>query len=121
MNNMAFENPIILDNAGDNNYGFLTRDWTTNPVTVKYMRLILADESQLAQAFEIKNRTSTGEQSNRIISLGSYVKSSDKTNLIVVIPFNPPLIMDGNTYFVMKVPALSDVQIMFYYKQKDII
>jgi hypothetical protein len=114
---MAFENPIILDNAGDDNYGFLARDWTTNPVKVKYMRLFLADESQLVQPLEIKNRTSTGEERNRIISLSSFVSSSDKTNLILVIPFNPPLVMDGNTYFVMKLPALSDTRMLFYYEQ----
>mgnify|MGYP001585961290 CR=1 FL=1 len=115
---MAYENPIIIDNVGNDNYGFLTRDWTTNPVTVKYMRLILSDESQLVQPLEIKNRTSTGRQSNRVISLSSFVSSLDKTNLILMIPFDPPIIMDGNTYFVMKIPALSETKMLFYYEQK---
>jgi hypothetical protein len=118
---MAFENPIILNNAGDNAYAMLARDWATNPVAVSYLRLILADSSQLTQTLEIKNRTSFGAEKNRVLSLGQFGNALDKQGLILVIPFNPPLIMDGNTYFIMKVPAFSRVLMMFYYEQNSVI
>lgn len=116
---MAFENPIILNNAGDDNYGMVARDWATNPITVKYMRLILSDLAQLVQRFEIRNRTSFGKNTNRVLSLSEFSNATDKQGLILVIPFDPPLIMDGNTYFVMKVPPFSRVLMMFYYEQFD--
>lgn len=117
---MAFENPIILNNSGDDNYAMLTRDWSSNPVEVKYMKLILSDASQLVQRFEIKSRTAFGKDFNRTLSLSEYTDALNKQNLILTIPFDPPLIMDGDTYFVMKIPAFSRTQMMFFYDQKVI-
>jgi hypothetical protein len=117
---MAYENPIILNNSGDNNYAMLARDWTTNPVSVKYMKLILSDSSQLVQVFEIKSRNSVGKSYNRILSLSEYTDAQDKQGLILTIPFNPPLIMDGSTYFVVKIPAFSRTQMMLFYDQENV-
>jgi hypothetical protein len=114
---MAYENPIILNNSGDDNYAMMARDWTTNPVSVKYMKLILSDSAQLVQTFEIKSRNSLGKTHNRVLSLTDYTDAQDKQGLILTIPFDPPLIMDGNTYFIMKVPAFSRTQMMLFYEQ----
>jgi len=118
---MAFENPIILNNAGDDNYAMLTRDWSTNPVTVKHMKILLADSAQLVQLFELKSRTAFGKSYNRTLSLSEFTNASDKQGLILEVPLNPPLIMDGDTYFVMKVPPFSRVQLIFYYEQNQIV
>lgn len=118
---MAFENPIILNNSGDDNYAMMTRDWSSNPVTVKYMKIILSDAAQLVQLFEIKSRTSWGKNYNRTLSLSEYGSATDKQGLILTIPFDPVLIMDGDTYFVMKVPPFSRTTLMFFYEQTGVV
>lgn len=112
---MAYENPIILNNSGNDDYAFLARDFFSNPIALKYMRLILANESQLVQDIEIRSRNSTGKKYNRKISLSQHTNSLNKTNLILVIKFDEPVIMDGNTYFITKIPAFSRVLMMLYY------
>jgi hypothetical protein len=111
------DNPIILNNSGDDQYKMLSREWISNPVLCKHLKIMLADASQLAQAIEIKSHTSTGAEDNRTITLAKYINSSDKSNLIVDVPLIPELLLDGSTYFRIKIPALSQVILVFSYEQ----
>ena len=109
---------IILNNSGNDSYYALSRDWLSTPILTRFMKLILADESQLASILQIKNKIFAGAQNNRKLSLSSYVNAQSKSNLILLIPFDPPLILDGNTYFTMTIPANSTVIMAFYYDQR---
>lgn len=117
---MSFVNPVILDNTGDDNYKFVNRDWLAKPVLVKFMRIFLADDSQLQQTMDIRSISSTGKLDIRKIAFATYPKATDKSNLILLIPLTPALLLDGNTSFRINIPAQSTVRIMFYYDQKDI-
>ena len=117
---MSFANPIILANQGDNNYKFVSRDWLTTPVKAEFIRLFLADESMLQQTLEIRTISSTGKLDKRQIALSTYPKATDKTSLILLIPLTPPLLLDGNTFFRLNVPAQSTVRMMFYYERRDL-
>lgn len=114
------DNPIILNNSGDDQYKMLSREWLSNPVLCSHLKIMLADASQLAQAIEIKSHTSNGAEDNRIITLAKYVNSTDKNNLIVSVPLSPKLLLDGSAYFRMKIPALSQVILIFSYDQMKI-
>jgi hypothetical protein len=108
-------NPVILNNSGDDDYKFVSRNWISNPVKCKLLKIILADESQLSQILTITSFTSTGGQDVRKFSFGKYVNSIDKNNLIIQIPLNPVLILDGQTKFKLSIPAYSQVTMMFFY------
>lgn len=116
---MEFINPIILDNSGDDNYNFVARDWVTTPVMAKFLRIFLSDDSMLQQIMEIRSTSSTGKLDVRSISFGKYPKATDRTNLILLIPLEPPLLLDGNVYFRLSIPALSTVRMMFYFDRKS--
>lgn len=116
---MAFENPIILANQGDDNYNFVNRDWVTTPVMAKFMRLFLADESMLQQTIQVRSVSSTGKLDIRQIALSTYPKATDRTSLILLIPLTPPLLLDGNTSFRINIPAQSNVRMMFYFDRNN--
>ena len=109
---------IILNNSGNDEYKSLARDLVTAPILVKFMKLILANTSQLTSILEVKNKTFTGAEFNRTISPADYVSAQSRTNLILLIPFDPPLILDGNTYFTMTIPANSTIVMAFYYDKR---
>lgn len=109
---------IVLNNSGNNEYNILQRDWVTAPILVKFMKLILANTSQLSTILEVKNKTATGAEFNRKISLGDYVSAINRSDLILLIPFKTPLILDGNTFFTLTIPANSTVTMAFYYDKR---
>ena len=109
---------IILNNSGNDSYNILSRDWTATPVLARFMKIILASTSQLSAILEVKNKAFTGGEMNRKIVLGEYVSALNKSSLILVIPFNPTLILDGNTYFAITIPANSTVTMAFYYEKR---
>ena len=113
------DTPIILNNAGNDQYNFLARDWATNPVKCKQLKIFLADDSQLKQTLTITSQTSTGASDIRKLSFSKYTSSLDKNNLILTIPLKPELILNGRTFFKLKIPALSQVVIVFFYEQEE--
>ena len=114
------ENSIILDNSGDDSYKFLSRDWASNPIKCKWLKLILADDSQLSQLLTITSLTSTGAKDIREIAFAKYVSAENKNNLILTFPLEPELLLDGNTSFKLTIPAFGQVVMMFYYDQQII-
>jgi hypothetical protein len=117
---MSYENPIILANQGDDNYKFVNRDLISSPIMTKFMRLFLADESMLQQTIQIRSTSSTGKMDIRHISLSTYPMDTDATNLILLIPLTPPLLLDGNTSFRINIPAQSNIRMMFYFDRNNI-
>ena len=109
-------NSIILNNAGDDTYRNISREWTANPIKCNYLKIFLADDTQLAKVLTITGKTSTGLLDVRKISFSKYASASNRDNLILLIPLTPELILDGNTSFKFSIPALSQVIMMFYYK-----
>jgi hypothetical protein len=115
-------NPIILNNAGDDQYGFLGREWTSNPIKCSYLKLFLSESAQANEILEIRSKTASGAFDYRKISLSNYIDSKDKDSKIILIPLNPVLVLDGSTYFRLKIPAQSEITMVFYYdKQLNIL
>lgn len=116
---MAEGRIIILDNAGDNNYRQSLREYLTSPIKVDMMRLLLDNVSQINNILKIRNSKSVGTQSNRDISLTQYINAMNKTNLIMDIPLDPPMIIDGQTSFQIVLEPTTEINIMFYFDQAD--
>ena len=114
------DNPIILNNSGDDNYNFAAREWVSNPIKCKALKVILADDSQIAEILEIRSKTSTGAQDVRRLSFSKFVSASNRNSLIIEIPLTPELILDGSTSFKLSVPALSQVLMIFYYNRSPV-
>jgi hypothetical protein len=83
------------------------------------VRVLLNKASQLNNIVKIRNQKSFGGEWNRDISLQNYIKSSDKTNLIIDITLDPPLVIDGQTFFQMDIEANSEIDLMFYFDQAE--
>jgi hypothetical protein len=111
-------NSIIINNSGDDQYNFIQRDLASNPLKCSFLKVILADDSQLSQTLEIRRIDSTGVDDIRKLPFSRYVSSQNRNNLILTFPLTPPLILDGNTSFKLAIPALSQVQLMFYYDRQ---
>jgi hypothetical protein len=113
---------IILNNTGDNIYAQSARDFLINPIKVRKMRFFLTDGSLVMNIVQIRNSKSIGAQWNRDISLQNYIDViKNSTNMIIDIPLDPPLIIDGQTYINVMLPSASEMDIMFYYLQTDVI
>jgi hypothetical protein len=110
---------IILDNQGNDKYAQASREFVTNPILTDYMRIILVSTAQLANIIKVRNAKSFGSQANRDISLKKYVSATDKTNLIVDVPIDPPLLLDGQTYFETAIEANSEIDLLFFYDQAE--
>jgi len=110
-------NSIILNNSGDDSYRNLSREWVAKPVKCNSLKIFLADDTQLSKMLTITSKTSTGAIDIREIGFLKYADASNKNNLNLLIPLTPELILDGNTSFKLSIPALSQVLIMFYYKE----
>jgi hypothetical protein len=108
---------IILDNAGNDVYAQNSREYLSNPIRVDLMRILLTNIDQINNVIKIRNEKSVGTQSNRDISIGRYVEAMDKTNLIIDIPLDPPLILDGQTSFQTVLAANSQMDLLFYFDQ----
>jgi|WetSurMetagenome_2_1015567.scaffolds.fasta_scaffold185872_2 hypothetical protein len=117
---MATEVAIILDNVGNDIYAQASREFLTNPVRVDLMKILLNNASQISDIIKIRNYKSFGSESNRDISLRQYISAMDKTNLIIEVPLNPPLILDGQTYFQLVIEANTEVDFLFYYDQVEL-
>ena len=111
---------IILDNAGNDVYAQTSRDFLTSPVRADLMRVLLDNESQLNNVVKIRNFKSVGTQSNRDISLRQFISAKNPTNLIIDVPLNPPVILDGQTSFRIVIEANSTINLMFYFDQAEI-
>jgi hypothetical protein len=111
---------IILDNVGDDAYKQLGRDTLTNPITTSMMRVMLSSEAQIDNNIKIRNTTSFGKSYSRDLSLRNFIDSTTYSNLIIDIKLQPPIILDGQTYFETDLEALSEMDILFYYEQVDI-
>jgi hypothetical protein len=108
------ETAIILNNSGNDRYAQVSRDLLANPVRANLLKIILDNESQLNNLIQIRNQTSFGGESNRDISLKNYVNALNKTNLILEIPLNPAINLDGETYFQTELAANSTIDMIFF-------
>ena len=111
---------IILDNSGDDNYLQSAREFLASPIRVDMMRLLLSTATQIGNVIKIRNQKSVGTLTNRDISLSKYISATNKTNLIVDIPLNPPIVLDGQTSFQVVLAANSQLDILFYFNQTEI-
>jgi hypothetical protein len=110
---------IILDNVGNNKYAQASREFLVSPVRANKLKIILTSANQIYNIIKIKNSKSSGSESNRDISLQNYIKASDKTNLIIDIILDPPVILDGQTYFETVLEANSEMDMLFYVDQVE--
>lgn len=117
---MALGTPIKLNNQGDSIYAQTAREFLTSPIKTDMMRVILANEAQINNNIKIRNSSSFGSQSNRDISLRNFISAMNRTNLIVDIKLSPPVVLDGQTYFQTDIEANSEIDLLFYFEQKDI-
>lgn len=108
---------IILNNAGNDIYNQNSREYLSNPIRVEIMRILLNNINQINNVIKIRNEKSVGTQSNRDISLSKYIGAMDKTNLIIDIPLDPPLLLDGQTFFQTELAANSEMDLLFYFDQ----
>ena len=111
---------IILDNSGDDNYLQSAREFLASPIRVDMMRLLLSTATQIGNVIKIRNQKSVGTLTNRDISLSKYISATNKTNLIVDIPLDPPIVLDGQTSFQVVLAANSQLDILFYFNQTEI-
>lgn len=114
------ETAIILNNSGNNIYAQTSREYLTSPIRADMMRVLLQSAAQINNIISVRNKKSVGTESNRDISLSKFVSANDRTNLIIDVPLDPPLILDGQTSFRTVINANSEITIMFYFDQKDI-
>jgi hypothetical protein len=115
---MADGQIVILDNSGDDNYNQSAREFLVSPIVTDLVRIILNDASQLDNVLKIKNYKSFGSESNRDISLRQYISAKrDTTNLIIDVPIDPPVRLDGQTYFQTTLAANSEMDLLFYFDQ----
>lgn len=114
------ETAIILNNSGNNVYAQSAREFLTSPVKVDVMRILLNNVNQLNNVLKIRNSKSVGTQSNRDISLYQYINAMNKTNMIVDIVLDPPIILDGNTSFQIPIEGNTEIDLLFYVIQSDI-
>ena len=112
--------PIILDNVGNDKYTMASREFITNPILTDHMKVILSNTDQLGNLINVRNEKSFGSQHNRDISLRNYTSALDKTNLIVDVPINPPLLLDGQTYFETAIEPFSEIDLLFFFDQAEI-
>ena len=111
---------IILNNSGNDNYLQSSREFLSSPIKVDMMRLLLSTATQIGNVIKIRNQKSVGTLTNRDISLSKYISATNKTNLIVDIPLNPPIVLDGQTSFQVVLAANSQLDILFYFNQTEI-
>jgi hypothetical protein len=111
---------IILDNAGNDKYAQSSREYLTSPIKADMLRILLSTPDQLQNIIKIRNDKSVGTSSNRDISIGNYVSAENKTNLIIDVPLNPPLLLDGQTYFQTVLEPNSEMDFLFYFDEQDI-
>lgn len=117
---MANDVAIILDNQGNDIYAQAAREYITSPIITDMVRVILANTAQINNLIKIRNRSTFGSESNRDISLRNFISTTDKTNLIVDIKLTPPIVLDGQTYFQTDIEANSEIDLLFFFEQKDI-
>jgi len=114
---------IILDNAGDDAYKQSAIEFLTNPILTDFMRVILDNANQINNIIKVRNSKSFGSESNRDISLRNYSDAKNYTNMtanpILDVPLNPPIQLDGQTYFETGLEANSEMDLLFYFEQNE--
>jgi hypothetical protein len=111
---------VLYNNTGNNIYSQVGRDFLTSPIRTFRMRVLLSNEEQIDKLIVIRSGTSFGSQFNRNISLRDYISAMDKTNLIIDIPLDPALVIDGETYFQVELAPNSEIDFLFYFDQVKI-
>lgn len=112
---------IILNNVGNDIYAQTAREYLGAPIMTDFMRIVLSTAKQLDNIIRIRNSKSVGSSSNRDISIGNFVKAGESTNLIIEVPLSPPVVLDGQTYFQTVLEPNSEMDILFYFDEKEII
>lgn len=111
---------IILNNVGNDRYAQVSRELIGNPIITNLMKVLLTTESQVNNIIQIRNERSFGAESNRDISLRNFVDALNKTGLIVDVPLDPPVILDGQTFFQTVLEANSEIDLLFYFDQVEV-
>jgi hypothetical protein len=112
--------PILLDLVGNDKYAQTSREFLTSPILTDYVRVLLTTADQINNVIRIRNEKSFGSESNRDISLQKYISATDRTNLIIDIPISPPILLDGQTFFETDIEPQSEIDLLFFFDQKDI-
>lgn len=112
---------IILNNTGDTTYNQSSREFLANPIKTNLMKVIMTTSDQMNNTISVRNVTSFGSQSNRDISLRNYADAKTFNNLILEIPLNPPILLDGQTYFETDLEPFSEMDLLFYFEQEEIM
>jgi hypothetical protein len=110
---------IILDNVGNNIYAQTAREFLTNPILASRVRIILSTAAQLNNTIKIIHDVSEGQKFNKEISVRNYISAKNSTNLIIDVPLDPPLVLDGKTYFQTDIEAGCEIDLLFYCDQLD--
>lgn len=108
----------LTNNNANDQYGFLGREWTSKPIKCDYVKLFLSEDTIINETLTIVSKNSTGTQDVREYSLSNYINATDRSSKIVLIPLKPQLILDGSTYFKIRIPAQSSIDMIFYYKEQ---
>jgi hypothetical protein len=111
---------IILDNTGDTSYKQSSREFLSNPILTDFMKVILTTSDQMNNNIKVRNVSSFGGQSNRDISLRNYADAKTFNNLILEVPLDPPILLDGQTYFETDLEPFSEMDLLFYFDQEEI-
>lgn len=112
---------IILNNSGNNVYAQAAREFLISPIRADLLKVLLTNPDQVNNLIKIRNNQSVGTASNRDIQLINYISAMSKTNQIIDIPLDPPLLLDGQTSFQVVLEPLSEIILLFYFEQKEIV
>jgi hypothetical protein len=110
---------IKINNSGNDTYALTAREWLTSPVVADLLRIILSTSDQLNNVIKIRHMESMDGHCNRDISIGNFVSAQNKSNLIIDVPLDPPVTLDGKTYFQTTMEPNSEIDLLFYFTQRD--
>lgn len=117
---MADQVAILTNNTGNNIYAQAGREFLTNPIKATSLKILVDNDAQISDNIKIRNYRSFGGESNRDISLRRYISATDKNARIIDIPLDPPVILDGQTYFELSIEPGSEVDFLFYFEQAEL-
>jgi hypothetical protein len=117
---MADQVAILTNNTGNNIYAQAGREFLTNPIKATSLKILVDNDAQISDNIKIRNYRSSGGESNRDISLRRYISATDKNARIIDVVLDPPVILDGQTYFELSIEPGSEVDFLFYFEQAEL-
>jgi len=104
---------------GITTYREINLDFSTNPITVFHIKVIVQSNAQLLKQLNVKNEVIIGDNYNQIIHPQNF-KGADTRILMVDIPLKKTLIIDNNTKIEYALGGSEVVTLVFYYQQIDL-